>query len=54
MGSIAAVVLGGAVLYAAFALLLYVFQQRLVFFPTTGAYPVTPDSSTCHGVMSAS
>ncbi|MDZ7787100.1 MAG: alpha/beta hydrolase [Halofilum sp. (in: g-proteobacteria)] len=30
-------------LYAAFALLLYVFQHRLVFFPTTGEYPVTPD-----------
>lgn len=43
MGSIAAFVVGAAVLYAIFALLLYVFQQRLVFFPTTGAYPVTPD-----------
>lgn len=43
VGTIAALTLGAALVYALIALLLFVFQQRLVFFPTTGDYSTTPD-----------
>lgn len=43
MGTIAAFTLGAALIYALIVLLLFVFQQRLVFFPTTGDYSTTPD-----------
>ncbi|MFW5969366.1 MAG: alpha/beta hydrolase [Halofilum sp. (in: g-proteobacteria)] len=43
MATIAAPVLGAAVLYALVCLLLFIFQQRLVFFPTRGDYQATPE-----------
>lgn len=43
MGTIAVLVFGAAAVYALIALLLFVFQQRLVFFPTGGDYRATPD-----------
>lgn len=43
MATIAAFILGAALIYALIVLLLFVFQQRLVFFPTTGDYSTTPD-----------
>lgn len=42
MGTIAALIIGAAALYAIICLLLFTFQQRLVFFPTHGDYPATP------------
>jgi fermentation-respiration switch protein FrsA (DUF1100 family) len=43
MGTITALILGAAALYAVVSLLVFTFQQRLVFFPTTGPYAATPD-----------
>jgi len=43
VATIAALVLGAALVYALIAALLFVFQQGLVFFPTRGDYPATPD-----------
>lgn len=42
MGTITALILGAAALYAIISLLLFTFQQRLVFFPTSGPYAATP------------
>jgi hypothetical protein len=42
MSTVAALTLGAAALYATISLLLFMFQQRLVFFPTRGEYPATP------------
>ncbi len=43
MGTLATLALGAALIYALITLLLFVFQQRLVFFPTHGDYATTPD-----------
>ncbi len=43
VATITALILGAGLIYAVIVLLLFVFQQRLVFFPTTGDYPTTPD-----------
>lgn len=43
VATLAALVLGAALIYAFIVALLFVFQQRLVFFPTRGDYAATAD-----------